>query len=124
LALVEDAEATTPGWQTLVVFWRFFSEILSNTEKLGGVPRLQSYMDGFRNSLQVCELADLGFEGDPFTWRNHSKNVGTYICERLDRATATTEWCAMFPNFRVVHGDPYHSDHRPVIVHLEEGDVA
>jgi hypothetical protein len=28
----------------------------------------------------------------------------------------------MFPQFRVVHGDPYHSDHRSVIVHLEEED--
>jgi hypothetical protein len=29
------------------------------------------------------------------------------------------EWAEKFPNFRVVNGDPRHSDHRPVIVDLE-----
>jgi hypothetical protein len=32
-------------------------------------------MDSFRDALQVCELADLGFEGDPFTWRNQCKEM-------------------------------------------------
>jgi hypothetical protein len=101
-----------------------FNEILSNSEKAGGVPRPQSCMDSFRNTLQFCELADLGFEGDLYTWRNHSKNVETYMSERLDRATASSEWCALYPNFRVVHGDTYHSDHRPIIVYLDEEAIS
>lgn len=54
-----------------------------------------------------------------YTWRNHSKELCTYICERLDRATANNEWCDTFPNYVVVNGEPRHSDHRPIIVHME-----
>jgi hypothetical protein len=68
-----------------------FNEILSNSEKEGGLPRPHACMDSFRDALQVCELVDLGFEGDPFTWRNQSRNADTYVCERLDRATANSE---------------------------------
>jgi hypothetical protein len=44
-----------------------------------------------------------------------------YIKERLDRAVATEEWCAYFPYYKVINGDPRHSDHRPIIIHVERG---
>jgi exonuclease III len=97
-----------------------FNEILSNSEKQGGVPQPLVCMDNFKDALHACDLVDIGFEGDPFTWRNNSKVAKTYICERLDRATANTEWCTLFPSFRVVNGEHFHSDHRPVIVYLED----
>jgi hypothetical protein len=68
-------------------------------------------------------LFHLGFEGDLYTWRNNSKHAESYICERLDRATTNSEWCTMFPNFCVVNGEYYHSDHRPLIVHLDDEGV-
>jgi hypothetical protein len=43
-----------------------------------------------------------------------------YIRERLDQAVADVAWRALFPNFSVTNGDPRHSDHRPVIVIVEE----
>ena len=63
-----------------------FNEILTSTEKTGGAARPQHYLD--REALQICGLGDIGFEGDIFTWRNHSKELRTYICKRLDRATS------------------------------------
>jgi hypothetical protein len=30
-------------------------------------------------ALVFCELRDLGFEGDIFTWRNHNHNANDYI---------------------------------------------
>ena len=45
-----------------------FNEILFDSEKQGGQPRAQSCMDKFRTTLEFCELEDLGFTGDPFTW--------------------------------------------------------
>lgn len=99
-----------------------FNEILASNEKVGGAARPQHYLDGFRDALIQCGLRDIGFEGDMFTWRNHSKELRTYICERLDRAVANDEWCDMFPDTVVVNGEPRHSDHRPVIVHLEGVD--
>jgi exonuclease III len=96
-----------------------FNEILFASEKQGGQDRSQASMDKFRSALEFCELDDLGFSGDPYTWRNNSHLADTYIKERLDRAVANMEWRMHFPAYKVINGDPRHSDHRPVIVLLE-----
>uniref|UniRef100_A0A8I6YYK3 Endonuclease/exonuclease/phosphatase domain-containing protein n=1 Tax=Hordeum vulgare subsp. vulgare TaxID=112509 RepID=A0A8I6YYK3_HORVV len=96
-----------------------FNEVLTQGEKEGGVTRPQIYMDRFKQALEDCQLHDLGFVGDPYTWRNNNHDAQQYIRERLDRAVATPEWCRRFLEYRVVHGNPRHSDHRPVIVHLD-----
>jgi hypothetical protein len=93
-----------------------FNEFLYACEKEGGVPRPQSCMDNFKKALEECELDDLGFVGDAFTWRNKSRNSSTYIRERLDRAVATQAWMDRFPAYKVVNGDPRHSDHQPILV--------
>jgi hypothetical protein len=77
-------------------------------------------MDKFRETLEHCELHDLGFEGDAFTWRNNSHDGTKYIKERLDRVVAMEEWCARFPGARVINEDHRHSDHRPIILEFEE----
>ena len=48
-----------------------FNEILFNYEKEGGPPRVERCMVDFRKALEDCDLHDLGFTGDPFTWRNN-----------------------------------------------------
>ena len=96
-----------------------FNEILTGDEKMGGDVRPQRFMDNFREPLEACELCDIGYEGDKFTWRNHSKEVDTYICERLYRATTNAKWCKWFPKFSVINGAPRHSDHRTVIVNTQ-----
>jgi hypothetical protein len=88
-------------------------------EKQGGAPKAQYLMENFRSALDFCNLQDLGFEGDIFTWRNNNFRVDGYIRERLDRAVASPSWRVRFPGYKVINGDPEHSDHRPVIVHLE-----
>ena len=75
-----------------------FNEIMFNYEKEGGVPRSHSCIQQFRDALAFCDLKDLGFEGDVFTWRNNNYHVEGYIRERLDRAVATPEWHARFPS--------------------------
>jgi exonuclease III len=100
-----------------------FNEVLYAWEKEGGAARPQVCMDRFKQALDDCGLSDLGFQGDPFTWRNNSHVSGKYIRERLDRAVATEDWCDRFPFFKVVNGEPRHSDHRPVIVTLDPDNV-
>jgi len=97
-----------------------FNEILFNHEKEGGPPRAESSMEKFRSALEDCDLHDLGFVGDAFTWRNHHHMASSYTKERLDRAVANGEWRARFPLVRVLNGDPRHSDHRPIVVDLGE----
>jgi hypothetical protein len=77
-----------------------FNEILFASEKQGGVPRKQTCMDKFRMALDFCELEDLGFVGDPYTWRNNSQRAETYVKERLDRSVANLEWRTHFPATR------------------------
>lgn len=92
------------------------NEILFAHEKEGGRQRAQRYMDNFRHALEECGVEDLGFEGDIFMWRNNSHNFEGYIREWLDRAVANPEWQEMFPNVKVINGDPRHSDHRPLVI--------
>ena len=96
-----------------------FNEILYHYEKEGGIPRTQACLDRFKEVLETCELDDLGFSGDVFTWRNKHNKGSTYIRERLDRAVANVSWRMKFPLVNVKNGDTYHSDHRPVVVDTE-----
>jgi hypothetical protein len=96
-----------------------FNEILFSYEKEGGRQRQQQCMDRFRETLEHCQLNDLGYEGDCFTWRNHNHIAENYIRERLDRAVANDRWGARFPTARLINGDPRHLDHRPLIITTE-----
>ena len=37
---------------------------------MGGAPRSQREMDGFREVVNVCGFKDLGYHGPDFTWCN------------------------------------------------------
>ena len=52
-------------------------------------------MDQFRNILGRCNLHDLGYKGARYTWTNGQQGLGL-TRERLDRAVANEEWCAMY----------------------------
>jgi hypothetical protein len=95
-----------------------FNEILSNSEKEGGNLRPQRCMQQFRDALTHCNLTDLGFLGDAFTWRRGR------IRERLDRAVANQAWRDLFPLAGVINEDFWKSDHRPISVDSEHFDVA
>ena len=86
-----------------------------------GVAIPQVCMERFREALESCDLMDIGFSGDKFTWRNHSHTAVNYIKERIDRAVATQSWCNRFSAFKVTNGDPRHSDHRPIIIDTQGG---
>ncbi|KAL5862295.1 hypothetical protein ACOSQ3_003581 [Xanthoceras sorbifolium] len=47
-----------------------FNEILRGDEKDGGLVRMGSAMDGFREAVDSCNLLDMGFSGNKFTWCN------------------------------------------------------
>jgi hypothetical protein len=59
---------------------------------------------------------DIHLEGYPFTW---TKSGGTdrMIEERLDRALASSDWLAIFPNAKLRNIFSSHSDHSPILLH-------
>jgi hypothetical protein len=101
-----------------------FNEVLFAHEKEGGSSRAPGCMEAFRRALEDAKLSDLGFVGDPFTWRNNWHLAQGYVRERLDRAVANVEWRCLFPLYKIINGDPRHSDHRPVIAILSDQAMA
>jgi hypothetical protein len=85
-----------------------FNEILIGAEKEGGNLRPQRCMQAFRGALSDCNLEDLGYVGDQFTWRRGRMR------ERLDRAVSDQRWNSMFPLAGLIHEDYKKSDHRPI----------
>lgn len=61
---------------------------------------------------------DLGFIGLDYTW--HGRWGGGLIWERLDRSVANYEWLAKFPTGRVKHLNCFTSDHRLILLSLDD----
>jgi hypothetical protein len=62
-----------------------FNEILYNSEKEEGRPRTQRQLQAFHDVLSDCELNDMGFTSDLYTWQRGQ------IRQRLDRAVANIQ---------------------------------
>lgn len=71
----------------------------------------------FRDTLQTCNLADLGYDGDKFTRCNNQDSVD-HIKARLDRFVATSEWKKKIPKASVHHLIRYTSDNLPLLLVL------
>lgn len=87
-----------------------FNEILYNSEKEGGRPRTQRQLQAFHDALSECELNDMGFTGDIYTWRRGQ------IRERLVRAVANIQWYNLYPQATLINSEITRSDHRPIVI--------
>jgi hypothetical protein len=90
------------------------NDILYQFEKEGGRTRAVNCMQAFRDAIDDCNLTDMGYIGDKFTWQRGN------IRERLDRALANEAWSDKFPDACLHHLDYYRSDHRPILMYFEE----
>jgi hypothetical protein len=92
-----------------------FNEVLHQHEHEGVVDRSLAQIAGFRDVVDVCELADLGFEGN---WWTYEKRVagGAFCKVRLDRALASAPWSEMFPGAILRHLTGAASDHCPIFL--------
>ncbi|KAA3487155.1 reverse transcriptase [Gossypium australe] len=92
-----------------------FNEIMYSFEKRGGVPRDHRRMEAFRDTLEECQLLDVGYSGAWFTWERGNLPE-TNIRERLDRGVANDKWLSLFPRGSVQHLAYSISDHYPILI--------
>lgn len=96
-----------------------FNEILFHFEKWGGRDRPEKQLKEFQEVLNDCELRDLGFKGNPFTWCNNREG-DQRVLEWLDRFLTNFLWCSVFPNGGVNHSFAAYSDHYLVVLDTEK----
>ncbi|XP_042974797.1 uncharacterized protein LOC122306435 [Carya illinoinensis] len=92
-----------------------FNEIVMDAEKEGGRPRKESQMDSFREALEVCELHDVGWRGNRFTWSNKHSDE-TFTKERLDRAVVNSSWNDTYAGRELEILVSRCSDHKPILL--------
>lgn len=68
---------------------------LTILKKRGRGTRNQRQMDEFNEMMDFCNLADLGFSGNIFTWRRGRKQ-GSWIRERLNRFLTNVDMLHLF----------------------------
>jgi hypothetical protein len=111
--LINDLSLTNdnPNW---LVFGDF-NIIINSDEKIGGCPMDYNITSSLRITMDMCNLADLGFSGPKFTWHNRQQG-SDYIQARLDRFLATPRWTECYPNYINLHLLRYGSDHCPIML--------
>ncbi|KAA3473504.1 Exo_endo_phos domain-containing protein [Gossypium australe] len=65
-----------------------FNEIMYSFEKMGGSAREEWKMEAFRETLEECQLDDIGFSGAWFTWERgnleknkYTRKIGQRSCK-------------------------------------------
>jgi hypothetical protein len=78
-------------------------------------------MMDFREVLSHCDLYDIGFVGNPWTFDNKQKGERN-VKVRLDRAVASPAWSLLYPNHRLRHIASSRSDHCPILLSVESAE--
>ncbi|CAN1139259.1 Putative ribonuclease H protein At1g65750 [Linum perenne] len=94
-----------------------FNALLSSQDKRGGNPFCLRKHQPFIDVVADCGLMDAGFKGPRFTWKWGS------VLERLDRALINADWMITFPKFSVQHLVKVKSDHRPLLLIMNERSI-
>ena len=83
---------------------------MDSSEKEGGCTRPAKQMEAFCDAINTCNLRDMGYLGQDFTWSRRLGSRG-WVRERLDRALVSTNWAARFPKMHLHHKPNSSSDH-------------
>lgn len=92
------------------IFGGDFNVILSEDEKLGGLPFEQQEVVDFALFISSWSLMDLTFNGSIFTWWN-GRIEEECIFKRLDRVLVNNESMGVFTSYEVHHLIRNGSDH-------------
>lgn len=89
-----------------------FNDILSLDESTSHNYRPSTAIQAFQQAISDCDLHDLGFSGQNFTYSNQ-RQESTEVKVHLDRFFGNTRWCSLFDNTKVRHLIAPTSDHCP-----------
>lgn len=92
-----------------------FNELLHANEKEGGNDRPEGQMKLFRDTINSCELRDMGYSRSDFTWCLKMSARG-WVRERLDTAFVLLNWTRMFPTNKLYHVANSMSDHSILVL--------
>jgi hypothetical protein len=95
-----------------------FNEALFQAEHYSARRRSERQMADFRETLDFCNLHDMGYFGTPWTFNNKQQGVKN-VRVRLDRGVACPAWSALFPEASVQHLISSRSDHYPILINLD-----
>jgi len=90
--------------------------MLTEDEKMEGLPLNRNRISAFRECIDQCGLMDLGFQGPQFTWSNKNSIWYRNTKECLDRVLGNTEWKIHFPRTEIHHLPHTNSDHCPILL--------
>ncbi|KAH0653162.1 hypothetical protein KY290_031451 [Solanum tuberosum] len=92
-----------------------FNVVLNENEKIGGVPVQPADTEDFVNCIGSCDLTEVSYRGNPFTWWN-GRVAEDCIFERLDRVLVYEELQDWFSQLEVEHLSTTESDHAPMLL--------
>lgn len=94
-----------------------FNDLISQSEKMGGNPRIFRRILNFQSFVSDCGLSDLEAKGARYTWYN--QRLGdTHIKEKIDKAMGNLLMRDEFPKALIIHKEPLASDHHILLVLL------
>ncbi|GLT60633.1 hypothetical protein SLA2020_333910 [Shorea laevis] len=89
--------------------------LLSYADRRGKGPISVSSFSCLEQFMESCELQEIGFKGNPYTWTN-SRAGPANVQHRLDRALANSDWFQCYPHAQILHELKIGSDHSPLIL--------
>ncbi|KAM2331943.1 hypothetical protein ACFX1X_022562 [Malus domestica] len=90
-------------------------------EKEGGNLRPIRQILDFREAIEDCNLSNLGFSDEVFTWITSSHGG---IKELLDRILANFQWKTLFSFSTVTNLKPSNSYHNPIHLEIRNGPLS
>ncbi|CAA0812281.1 Unknown protein, partial [Striga hermonthica] len=94
-----------------------WNDIISASEKEGGLSRNENSFLGFRNFINAMEMSEIKFEGYPFTWCNN-RAAPNLVEEKMDRAFCSFDWSQLFPIVTVHNVIRSSSDHSVLLLDM------
>ncbi|XP_042958065.1 uncharacterized protein LOC122293587 [Carya illinoinensis] len=115
---LELLKALKPKDDKAWICLRDFDEILHQHEKKGAAVRPYRQVESFRETVEACDLSEIQFLGNYFTWSN--RREGRFFTkEKLDRAFGNPSYLRLYEDSYVTSLVAHSSDHSPIV--LQQG---